>query len=70
MFTQIHKHKASEFKRLHGIYHGIKKRCYNQNSQRYKDYGGRGIVMCDAWLDPVNGFDACVDWALSNGYTD
>jgi hypothetical protein len=24
-------------------------RCYNQNCDRYKDYGGRGIVVSDEW---------------------
>lgn len=70
MFTTKYRHKVSEFKRLHGIYHGIKKRCYNENSPRYTDYGGRGIIMCDEWLDPDNGFDNYVDWALANGYAD
>lgn len=26
-----------------------KNRCYNKNNSRYKDYGGRGIKMCDRW---------------------
>jgi len=25
-------------------------RCYNPNHGGYKDYGGRGIVVCDRWL--------------------
>jgi hypothetical protein len=25
-------------------------RCYNQNQKSYKDYGGRGIYVCDRWL--------------------
>ena len=51
MFEIKHIHPAKQFKRLHGIYHGIKKRCYNANTPRYKDYGGRGIKMSDEWLD-------------------
>lgn len=70
MFEVKHRHKVSENKRLHGIYHGIKKRCYNKNMPRYKDYGGRGIAMCEEWLDPDNGFDRFVDWAFENGYRD
>lgn len=29
---------------------GMKGRCYNQNSDAYADYGGRGIVICDRWM--------------------
>ena len=28
----------------------IKRRCFNQNAHNYKDYGGRGITICDRWL--------------------
>lgn len=28
------------------------KRCYNVNCIRYVDYGGRGIKVCDRWLEP------------------
>lgn len=64
------KHNVYEYRRLYGIYNGIKKRCYKETYPRYKDYGGRGIVMCDEWLNPENGFDKFVEWALSHGYKD
>lgn len=35
----------------YGIYHGIKQRCYNPNCTVWKWYGGRGIHMCDKWLE-------------------
>lgn len=31
-------------------------RCYNPKCEKYPDYGGRGITVCDRWLCPVNGF--------------
>ena len=30
---------------------GLKKRCYNINNARYPRYGGRGVTVCDRWLD-------------------
>lgn len=36
---------------LYKIWSGMKKRCLNVNSPRFKDYGGRGITVCDRWLD-------------------
>lgn len=35
---------------------GIKKRCLNKNCKRYKDYGGRGITVCERWLNSFNYF--------------
>jgi hypothetical protein len=29
----------------------MKGRCYNANNRAYKDYGGRGITVCQRWLD-------------------
>ena len=43
----------------------IKNRCYNKNSDDYKDYGGRGIVMCDEWKDDFVEF---MYWALKHGW--
>lgn len=34
---------------LYSTWRGIHNRCYNTNQDNYKNYGGRGIVMCDAW---------------------
>ena len=53
--------------RLYQIYAGIKKRCLNKNSYNYADYGGRGISICDQWLDSWESFR---DWARTNGYSD
>lgn len=33
----------------------MKTRCYNKKYPQYKDYGGRGIKVCDRWLG-TNGF--------------
>ena len=51
--------------RLYRIYYGILTRCHNQKDSHYKDYGGRGITICDEW---ENSFSAFQEWALSNGY--
>jgi hypothetical protein len=53
--------------RLYNIWNGMKKRCYNNNASNYNDYGGRGIFICDEWL---NDYQVFKTWALQNGYTD
>ncbi len=35
--------------REHRVWKAIRARCYNKNFANYRYYGGRGIVMCDAW---------------------
>lgn len=37
-------------------WHGMKTRCYNENNTSYYLYGGRGIKVCDRWLDQDFGF--------------
>lgn len=64
--------------KLHLIYRSMINRCYNHNCKAYKNYGGRGITICDEWLDKtvviVNGVHGTKgwftfkDWAFSNGY--
>lgn len=33
----------------HGIWRGIKKRCYSPGARGYAMYGGRGIRLCERW---------------------
>jgi hypothetical protein len=34
----------------------MKQRCYNSNHDRYKDYGGRGIKVCNEWNNSFEAF--------------
>jgi hypothetical protein len=38
------------------IWKGMKSRCYNRNEQNYKNYGGRGITVCDEWRNDFPAF--------------
>ena len=53
--------------RIYRIYSGMKHRCNCESSPVYKDYGGRGISMCEEWN---NSFVKFYDWAMQNGYSD
>lgn len=53
--------------RLYRIWTAMKQRCYNENAQNYKNYGARGITICDEWRDS---FAAFREWSLEHGYKD
>lgn len=56
------------YSKLYYIWIAIKARCYNKKNIGYKNYGGRGIKVCDEWLDIENGSTNFINWALKNGY--
>lgn len=43
-----HKHGLNRT-RIYSIWCGMKRRCYRESHEHYKDYGGRGITVCDKW---------------------
>lgn len=53
--------------RLYTIWHSMKCRCHYPATNQYKNYGGRGIEICDEW---EKGFLPFYNWAMSNGYKD
>jgi len=43
----------------------MKDRCNNSKVVSYKNYGGRGITVCESWSNNVESF---INWAVLNGY--
>lgn len=41
---------------LYSVWQGMKRRCYNPNFRQFADYGGRGISVCDRWLNSFENF--------------
>lgn len=63
-----HRYKNGESKtRLYHIWLGMKRRCLKINCKDYHNYGGRGIVICDEWM---NDFLQFKEWSYINGYDD
>lgn len=50
---------------LYYTWEGMKARCTRTTHHKYKDYGARGIYVCDEWRD---NFLAFLSWSLSHGY--
>lgn len=57
----LRKHK------LYGVWRSMKERCTLKTHAVYKDYGGRGIGICEEWK---NDFKKFYDWAIQNGYNE
>lgn len=50
--------------RIYNIWSNMIKRCTRQHHPAYPDYGGRGIRVCEEWLDVLK-FES---WAMASGY--
>ena len=55
--------------RLHRIWHSMYCRCNYKSTNGYKNYGGRGITVCNEWIG-IEGFVRFYNWAIENGYKD
>lgn len=64
--TKASTHHGMSNTRLYRIWCDIKNRCYNSKVSNYSSYGGRGIRICDDWMDPIKFFE----WANQSGYSD
>lgn len=51
--------------KLGSIFYQMMNRCYRECNDRYEQYGGRGITVCDEW---ANDFSKFQKWALENGW--
>jgi hypothetical protein len=38
---------------IRSTWYNMARRCFNLKDPFYKNYGGRGIKVCDRWLDPT-----------------
>lgn len=58
--------RDSESDGLTTVWWSMKQRCYDKNHKSYDRYGGRGITICNEWIES---FPVFVLWANSTGYS-
>ncbi len=49
-------------RKISALHANIKARCYNKSHPQYKTYGGRGVRVCDEWLESYSMF---YDWCVT-----
>ena len=54
--TYYAKDNTPEGKRTYTSFSAMRKRCFYVAGSHYPNYGGRGITVCDRWMDPDNGY--------------
>ena len=62
----LHTVHGLRYTKLHAVWATMKSRCQSKNSKDFKDYGGRGIRVCESWKS----FVPFHVWAMANGYRD
>ena len=62
---KAHNNKPFQNKNIVRLRQNMISRCYRKNTKSYKDYGGRGIKICDKWL---NDYDSFEKWCFENGW--
>lgn len=82
-FVKAQKQRAEENKRrktevgivgkmcedpVHDIFNSMHSRCENKKHTNYKNYGGRGITVCDEWSGK-DGFFNFKKWCNKNGWS-
>ncbi len=60
------KHGHANKERLYETWKNMRRRCFDPSNKRWDRYGGRGITVCEDWLE----YTVFREWAMNNGYTD
>jgi hypothetical protein len=63
--SETHKTHGLFGTKLYNIWNSMKDRVFNIKNKAYKNYGGRGITICDEWKNDAEAF---YNWAILNGY--
>lgn len=51
--------------KIYACWKSMLSRCYDKNKKDYKNYGGRGVTVCDEWRYNYQPF---LTWCLDNGW--
>lgn len=61
----MHTKHGSSASKLYEMWSRMKQRCYDKEYPGFKTCGGKGIIVCDEW---VNDYPEFEEWAFTHGY--
>ena len=64
----MYKHGFALRGKVHPLYtllNNMEHRCNNPRHRAFEDYGGRGISVCEEWINNVGAF---ASWAIAHGW--
>lgn len=67
MIGNLNKKTGQTGTRIFYVYHNMHMRCERKVEDQYKNYGGRGIRVCDEWSGE-HGFENFLQWSKETGY--
>lgn len=67
--TNLRKTHGFTNTRTHNVWCQLRSRCGNEQSPKYKNYGGRGIKVCDRWKNSFENFLEDMGKCPSNKYS-
>ena len=65
-YSQLNRKHGMKDTKIYKQWLGMKARCYSKYTSGYKNYGGRGIQVCEEWKSSFLNF---YNWAINNGYS-
>lgn len=65
-YTEYHRMSRTAMYRM---WRNMLTRCYNEKATKYKNYGGRGIKVCDRWKNSFNTFLSDMGFPPSDKHT-
>ena len=65
MSTQRRRTHGTSYDGIYHVYYTMLSRCTNPKNKAYNRYGGKGITVCEEW---VNSYMSFYNWSMSNGW--
>src|SRR5580692_2146175 len=65
----VGKRIGAKYSQEYRAWDSMKQRCTNPNNKKYKDYGARGITICERWFNSYENFFADIGGKPNPTYT-